>query len=465
MNERREGWFRWRFLVPVLAVALLASLAWGYTQYRARRAWEVRAENQYNRSFSELALHVAGLETQLAKAAVANSPKQQVRLFTEAWRQAYHAQEDLGQLPLASVELARTKDFLTKVQSFSFGFLSGAGSGNGLTEEKWQTLQDLHRQARYLSGELFALQERILEGAERWLNVDRVNMTATTADLPQRLETNKVTKSFLMMEDGLRRLPEPEIEGTPRDFQAEPKGLKGPRIAMEEARRNALRFLERDGGEYEADYDGEIKGKLPLYLFNLRRKGGGRGREARETPIQLAVSTKGSHVAWMLRERMISGRELSLEEAAGKAQEFLRKREYPEMVPIAIEEFRNAAIVSLARKSGETVIQPETIKVQVALDNGEVLGVEAIPYLTFRDPERKIPSPRLSPAEARKKLNPRLRVEEVKKTVILNDRFQEILCYEWDTYLDKERFLVYINALTGEEERIKRVDRRGMELE
>ena len=167
----------------------------------------------------------------------------------------------------------------------------------------------------------------------------------------------------------------------------------------------------------------------------------------------------------MLRERMIPGRELSLEEATEKAREFLRKREYPEMVPIAVEEFRNAAIISLARKSGEIIVQPETIKVQVALDNGEVLGVEAIPYLTFRDPERKIPSPRLSPVEARKKLNPHLRVEEMKKMIILNDRFQEILCYEWDTYLDKERFLVYINALTGEEENIKRVDRRGVELE
>ena len=462
MDERREGWSRSRFLVPVLAVALLASVAWGYTQYRARRAWEVRAENQYNRSFSELALHVAGLETQLAKAAVANSPKQQARLFTEAWRQAYHAQEDIGQLPLASVELARTKDFLTKVQSFSFGMLSEAGKGNGMPEKKWKTLQDLHRQARYISGELFALQERILEGAERWLNVDRVNMSAMTADVSQRLETNKVTKSFMMMEDGLRRLPEPEIEGTPRDFQAEPKGLTGPRIDVEEARKIALRFLERDGREYQADYDGEIKGKLPLYLFNLKREGGERGRGA---PIRLAVSTKGGHVAWMLRERMVPGRELSLEEATEKAREFLRKREYPEMVPIAVEEFRNAAIISLTRKSGEIIIQPETLKVQVALDNGEILGMEAIPYLTFKDPERKIPSPRLSPAEARKKLNPHLRVEDVKKTVILNDRFQETLCYECDTHLDKERFLIYINALTGEEENIKRVDRRGVELE
>lgn len=128
------------------------------------------------------------------------------------------------------------------MQSFSFGMLSEVGQGKAMSDEKWKTLQGLHRQARYLSGELFALQERILEGAERWLSVDRVNMGAMTADLSQRLETNKVTKSFMMMEDGLRRLPEPEIEGTPAGFQPEPKGLTGPRVAMEEARKIALRF-------------------------------------------------------------------------------------------------------------------------------------------------------------------------------------------------------------------------------
>lgn len=463
MDERREGWSRLRFLIPVLAVALLASAAWGYTQYRARRSWEVRAENQYNRSFSELALHVAGLETQLAKAAVSNSPQQLARLFTDAWRQAYHAQEDIGQLPLASVELARTKDFLTKVRSFSFGMLAEVNNGNGMAEKQWKSLQDLHRQARYVSGELFALQERIMEDAERWLNVDQVDMGAMTADVSQRLETNKVTKSFMMMEDGLRRLPEPEIEGTTADFRPEPKGLTGPRVDTEEARKIALRFLERDGGEYQADYEGEIKGNFPLYLFNLKREGRGRGRE--EAATRLAVSTKGGHVAWMLRERMISGRELSLEEATERAQEFLRKREYPEMTPTTVEEFRNAAIISLAEKSGDTTIHPETLKVQVALDNGEILGMEAIPYLTFKDPNRRIPSARLSSAEAREKLNPRLRIEEVRKAVILNDRFQEVLCYECDTHLDKERFLIYINALTGEEENIKRVDRRGVELE
>ena len=127
----------------------------------------------------------------------------------------------------------------------------------------------------------------------------------------------------------------------------------------------------------------------------------------------------------MLRERMVLAWELSLEEAAEKAWEFLRKREYLEMVPISTEEFRNVAIISLARKSGETILQPETIKVQVALDNGEILGMEAIPHLTFRD----LSASSLPPAlHRRKPVRNCTRVygwKGVKRVVILNDRFQE----------------------------------------
>lgn len=460
-EHKKREWFKPRFLLPVLAVALAASLAWGYTQYRDRRAWETRAENQYNRSYSELALHVAGLESQLAKAAVSNSSSHQVRLFTDVWRQAYLAQEDIGQLPLASVDLSSTKDFLAKVQSFSFNTLTEINNGNTLSEKQWESLQDFSRQARYVSGELFALQEQILEGAERWLNVDRVGMAATTADISPQLETNKVTKSFMMLEDGLRRLPDPEIEGPLPGFKPEPKGLTGPKIAKEEAGEIALRFLERDGGEYQAEYEGDIKGDFPLYLFRLTE---GRGKDGSDDS-RLAVSVQGGHVAWMLRERMIEGRELSLEEAAQKAQEFLKKRDYPEMSPVAVEEFRNAAAVSLARKAQDTTVYPELIKVQVALDDGEVLGMEAIPYLTFRDPDRQIPAARHSSEEIQEKLNSHLQIEQIKKAIVLNDRFQEVLCYECDVQLDKQRFLVYMNAMTGEEENIKRVNRQGVEME
>lgn len=451
-----------RFLVPLLSLALVASLVWGYTEYRSRRSWEIRTENLYNKSFSELTTHVGELETELSKSLVSNSPKKLMENFTSIWRQAYQSQEDLGQLPLASVELSRTKNFLAKVAAFSFNMASHTLKGNVLSEKQWQTLSDLHRQARYLMGQLTNLQERMLEGEERWLNVDRIDMASMVADVSERLNTNKITKSFMMLEDGFKRLPDPDFEGNLLNFKPKAKGFTGPEINVEQAREKAIQFLDRDGKRYRAKYEGQIKGDYPVYMFQLNED----TDEGKNLPsARVGVSVKGGHPVWMLKDRLVSESGLSLEEAGKRAQTFLAKRGYPEMKPVAIEEFRNVATVNLVSNLRGTLVYPELIKTQVALDNGEVLGVETIPYLTFHDPNRSIPQPKLSEKEVRKKLNPHLKVERIQKAIILNDQFKEVLSYESEGTLGEDRFLVYINALTGDEEKIKRIDRYGAEKE
>lgn len=455
---------RWsRPTLPLLSLALAVSLVWGYTQYRARRSWEIRAENTYTKSFSELSTHVGDLETQLAKSMASDSSKKLMERFNDIWRQAYHAQEDLGQLPLASVELGRTKDFLAKAAAFSYSMAGHIMKGEGLTEEKRQTLSDLHRQAKYLVSELRNLQGSVLEKKERWLPVDRISLSFAAADVSERLNTNKITKSFMMMEDGFRRLPDPEIEGNLLNFKPVAKGLTGPNLNVEEAREKALGFLDQDGKGYRAKYEGQIKGDYPVYMFRLTEETDEKQKEG--SGVRVGVSVKGGHPLWMLKERAVSHSGLSLQEAGEKARSFLAQRGFPQMTPVALEEAENVAIVSLASKRDDILIYPEMVKAEVALDNGEVLGVEAAPYFTFHDPERKISPPRLSAAEARKKVSPYLKVEDTTKAVILNDLFQEVLCYESKGALGEDRFLVYINASTGEEEKIKRIDKYGAELE
>jgi spore germination protein len=66
--------------------------------------------------------------------------------------------------------------------------------------------------------------------------------------------------------------------------------------------------------------------------------------------------------------------------------------------------------------------------------------------------------------EIKKRLNNHLKVEQIKKAVILNDHFQEILAYECDGILEQERFRIFVNATTGEEERIQRMNAQGVEI-
>ncbi len=96
---------------------------------------------------------------------------------------------------------------------------------------------------------------------------------------------------------------------------------------------------------------------------------------------------------------------------------------------------------------------PDLIKVKVALDNGEVLGIETTGYLnnhTIRD----VSKVNITREEAKKSLNKDLDIQSEGLAVIPTEWQTEILCYEFKGKVEDREFLVYINADNGREEDI-----------
>ena len=94
---------------------------------------------------------------------------------------------------------------------------------------------------------------------------------------------------------------------------------------------------------------------------------------------------------------------------------------------------------------------PDLIKVKVALDNGEVLGIETSGYLnnhTIRDLEKV----KITREQAKKDLNKDLEIISEGMAIIPTEWKTEILCYEFKGKVDDKEFLVYINAENGREE-------------
>ncbi|MBR0365382.1 MAG: germination protein YpeB [Clostridia bacterium] len=93
------------------------------------------------------------------------------------------------------------------------------------------------------------------------------------------------------------------------------------------------------------------------------------------------------------------------------------------------------------------------MKVKVALDNGEVIGMECNGYL-MNHRERDLGDISMSEERARECVSAHLDVTSVGLAVIPKDSLREILCYEFrGSYMGKN-FLVYINAQNGREEDI-----------
>ncbi len=451
---------KYKLIIPFLLLALVITAGWGYSQYQARRQWEINTENQYQRAFEEFASHVGNMETAMSKTLVAGSFPQSNRLLTDIWRESNSSQTSLGQLPLTSMELSRIKMLLAKTSTFSFNSAQNQLiNGKRLDNKEWNMLKRLRDQTQIMQRHLKALREQFYTKRARWLEVDRLGPVGATGLANSDLNNNKVTKAFLMLEDGLRRVPDVQFEGNNLGFVPKPTGLTGKNISLREALAIAQRFLGPDDRGAAIKYDRLIYGGFPSYMITASDR-------QRNRTVYLSISVKGGHVAWMLGNRNVGGARINMAEAERKAKSFLDQNHYPAMEPVSRERFANIATISFAPIRNKVIHYPELVKVQVAQDNGEILGMDAIAFLTFYDPRKaSYRKPRLNESDTRRLLNPHLQPVKIRQAQVLDEMYNKVLCYEVEGTLDNNRYLIYYNASTGKEEKLRRVDRNGNEIQ
>ena len=96
---------------------------------------------------------------------------------------------------------------------------------------------------------------------------------------------------------------------------------------------------------------------------------------------------------------------------------------------------------------------PDLIKVKIALDNGEILGIETSGYLNSHV-LRDINNVKIDTETSKKTINKQLTIESEGLAVIPTKWNTEILCWEFKGKVDDNEFLVYIYAENGKEEDI-----------
>ncbi|NCB06245.1 MAG: germination protein YpeB, partial [Clostridia bacterium] len=94
------------------------------------------------------------------------------------------------------------------------------------------------------------------------------------------------------------------------------------------------------------------------------------------------------------------------------------------------------------------LLYPDLVKLQLRMDTGEVVGMEAGNYL-MNHHKRSSLTPTLTPEQALARVSDRLK-PGTPRLCVIPYRDAEQLCYEvGGTYQDNQ-YLVYIDALTGE---------------
>jgi spore germination protein len=112
-------------------------------------------------------------------------------------------------------------------------------------------------------------------------------------------------------------------------------------------------------------------------------------------------------------------------------------------------------------KEDDVTIYPDLVKVKVALDNGEIVGYDASSYYISHY-DRNIEKPNITLEEARDKVKIDFDVNSTRLALIPIGK-EEVLCYEFKGKYRDADYIVYINAINGNEEKILQVikDEKG----
>ena len=143
------------------------------------------------------------------------------------------------------------------------------------------------------------------------------------------------------------------------------------------------------------------------------------------------------------------------EQAVEAAQRFLMDRGYGQMEPSYSSLYDGILTVNFAPVEEGVVLYPDLVKVQISMKDGRVIGLEPAGYL-MNHVKRDLSGAVLTPEEALGRVNGELEAGSTRLCVIPeNDR--EYLCYEIACTRGQNRYIVYIDAMTGAERSLMQV--------
>ena len=434
-----------RHMLSVIVVMMGIIIILGLIIYKKQTEYRQASENAYNMAFYELVNYVDSMETYLAKSLISNSAEQGAQTLTYVWREANLAQTYLAQIPVSTEGLSNATKFLNQVSDYSYSLSRKNMSGEALTQDDLNNLEQIHNYSVELKNILNQLSNEINEGNISW---DELTDKGTPVFAKQ--VSNISQDSFGNIETNFDNYTGLIYDGAFSEHMTsiERKGLTGDDITEEQAIDIVKKFVG-EGNEEEITPNGlSENGNIPSYSFNIKMKDSDKNNTK-----SIAISKKGGHIVFMNYNRNVEAEIISEEDANKIGKKFLEEKGFQNMKETYY--LKNSGIVTInyAYEQNGVVVYPDLIKLKIALDDGEVLGVETTGYLNCHT-ERDTSKIKITKEQAKEKLNKNIEIISEGLAIIPTEYQTEILCWEFKGKIDDKEFLVYINAETGKEEDI-----------
>ncbi|XID94238.1 germination protein YpeB [Paenibacillaceae bacterium WGS1546] len=434
-------------MFPIATLLFIGALVWGYQEHQEKNAVLIKAENQYQRAFHDLSHHLGRLHDQLGQTLAVSSASHgmQRKGLVNVWRLTSEAQNEINQLPLAMLPFNKAEQFLSRISNFAYRTAVRDLTKQPLTPEELKTMKSLYKTSESINKELDKVQQSVIKDRLRWMDVEVAIASAQNSP-----HGNTIIDGFKAVDKQMGAYPEnewgPSAMSTDRKLSS--AGLQGKDMGPQEIAHKAREFLGNQAdGDLNVVEDGSNT-DLPAYTVTAKGRDG--------SDIQMDYTRKGGHMLWFMNTRNVKSRKIDFDTARNKGSQFLLRHGYKNMTPITYDEYDHVAVFTYARTDNGVKIYPDKLTVRVALDNGEVVGMQATDHVFAQ--QTLIPGkPKIAKEKAQKGLNPDFKVDNYSLALIENEMREPTLCHEFRGRINGHAYKIFMNADTGLEETIEEI--------
>lgn len=399
--------------------------------------YRVNLENIYQKSYYDLVESVNNIEMDMSKLLVTNTVSEQKILLDNLSKHTTLAMVNLSQLPVNYESINHTSKYINQLGDYCESLQNNISKGKKLTDSDKEQLSGLYNVGKTVNGKL---KDMMFELDEDYF----------TSSLNNKNENYQgINDSFNELQNETIEYPTLIYDGPFSDSQENKpaQGLGENEIDRAQAAEKLAEILS-DFDITDITSSGDTDGKIYTYNFTA---------DCRGNNVFLQVSKLGGYTLLMDINRTVDELIINEDEAITGAQEMLEVMGYENMQSVWVSVYSNIYYINFTTVTDDgIVIYPEMIKVKIAGDDGQVLGIEAMSY-AYNRKDRNIDEAKISQDEARQIISAGVNVNNGRLTVIPKNNGQEVLCYEFECDYDDMYYLIYINAETAEEENILRV--------
>lgn len=431
------------FVITIMLVVItICAIIMAYQNFKK---YEIVKKNKYNMAFFEVVDYMENVESYLAKSLITKEALASSENLILVWRETNLAGNFLSQIPISTEGLSKTQKFLNQASEYSYSLFRKNIKGENLTEEELDKLNELHDYSMEVKNTLNQLSDDI--NAEK-LNWDDMDYNVSTMF---KKETSNISKDgFDTIEHNFEQYDGLIYDGAYSEhiINDEKKGLTGEDITEQEAQSIAEKFIEQKN-IYKILANGlSENGNIECFSFNIILN------DQEKSSMEIAISKKGGHVVFSNYNRNIFEEVISDEDADNFAKKFLESKNYKNMQKTYYTKQSGIMTINYAVMENDVIIYPDLIKVKVALDNGDILGIETTGYLNNHEKRNLDKSNIISKEKAKENVNKNIKLEGERLTVIPTEFKTEIFCWELKGKINERDFLIYVNVKTGKVEDI-----------